>query len=207
MLARVRNIFITGLAVLVPVILTFWILRVIFQFADNILGRYLSNWLGVPPPPGLGILLTLTIVFLTGLVASNIIGRRLILLGERLLERTPVVRHVYSTLKQVTEAFMGNRAGSFKRVVLVQYPREGLWAVGLVTGRSKGYGPERGEGDMVHVFIPTTPNPTSGYLILVPEEDLVTLNLTIEEGMRLIISGGVVSPQVACSPGLSRKGE
>lgn len=195
MFGRLRNIFLAGLAVLVPLAATLYFTWLIFRFADGILGRFLVARLQVPPPPGLGILLTLAIIMFTGLLASNLMGRRLIGLGEALLGKTPVVRNIYVAFKQITEAFMQGEGTGFRRVVLVQYPREGLYALGLVTGRTSGEFVDKTGRETLNVFIPTTPNPTSGYLVLVPREEVIFLDLSVEDGMKLIISGGVVDPK------------
>lgn len=200
-----RNLFLSGLLVLVPLAATLYIVFTIFHWADGLLGDYIEARLGVNLP-GLGVLVTLAIILLTGLAATNILGRQFILYGESVLLRMPVARSIYGTVKQIMEAFVRNEQDAFKRVALIEYPRKGIYSLGLVTGVSRGEVQSRTQEEMVNVFVPTTPNPTSGYLLLVPRDQITFLDMSVEEGMRLIISGGVVTPAEGIN-GLPREGE
>ena len=180
------------MAVMVPVAGTWYLLAFLFDVADGLIkplvvavvGRYY---------PGLGVLLALVVVLATGALATHYLGRRLIAGVEALILRAPMVRGVYLAFKQVVEAFTSVSGASFDRVVLVEYPRRGLYAVGFVTGRP--WVEVEDEADEVAtVFVPTTPNPTSGFLALVPRSQLVKLDMTVEDGLKLVVSGGMVVP-------------
>ena len=144
--------------------------------------------------PGLGLLLMLAFLTLVGMLTAGLAGRTLVRIGERLLSRMPIVRSVYGTLKQIFETVLAQKSRSFREVVLVEYPRRGLSAIGFVTGPTRGEIQARSQEEMVNVFLPTTPNPTSGFLLFVPKTDLIHLDMTIEEGMKMVISGGIVGP-------------
>ncbi len=193
----IRQIFFAGLAVVVPVGVTLYILVFLVRLMDDLLGVvpravHPDTLLGFHVP-GLGILFTALFVFLCGLAARSWFGRRLVRQGERLLERIPFVRGVYRASKQVSDSFIKERGSGFKQVVLVEFPRPGVYAIGFVTGQSAG---EIGEktGGAVSVFMPTAPNPTSGYLLLVPEKELIHLGMSVEQAFTLIVSGGIVAP-------------
>ena len=144
----------------------------------------------------LALLLMLLVV---GFFAAGLIGRMVFRLGESLIDRVPVVRSVYGALKQIFETVFADSSSSFREVVLVEYPRRGLWAVGFITGRTKGEVRDRIDRDLVNVFLPTTPNPTSGFLLFVPREDLVHLDMSVEEGIKMVISAGIVTPPRAAA--------
>ncbi|MDI6869967.1 MAG: DUF502 domain-containing protein [Bacillota bacterium] len=190
-LRRVRNWFFTGLVILAPLVLTVYFLGLGFRWLDALLGGLASRTLG-RQIPGLGVLASLVLAVLTGLIASNLVGRRLIAWGEHTLLRVPIFRGVYSALKQVVDAFAGQKRTAFKQVVLVEYPRRGIWSVGFVTGEAPGEVRRRTGRDLVNVLITTTPNPTSGFLILVPREELLWLSMPVEDGLKLVISGGMI---------------
>lgn len=190
-LRRIRNWFFGGLVILTPLVLTLYFLGVGFRWVDALLGGLAARTLG-RRIPGLGLLASLTLAILTGLIASNLLGRRLIHWSEQALLRVPVFRGIYSTLKQVVDAFAGQKRTAFQQVVLVEYPRRGVWSVGFVTGPAPAEAQARLGRNLVNVLIATTPNPTSGFLILVPADELLWLNLPVEEGLKLVISGGVI---------------
>ncbi len=144
--------------------------------------------------PGLGVLALLLMLLVVGFFAAGLIGRMVFRLGESLIDRVPVVRSVYGALKQIFETVFADSSSSFREVVLVEYPRRGLWAVGFITGRTRGEVRDRIDRDLVNVFLPTTPNPTSGFLLFVPREDLVHLDMSVEEGIKMVISAGIVTP-------------
>lgn len=190
---RLRNLFLSGLAVLVPVVLTLIALKWVFGVADSLLRPLIAAVLG-RYIPGLGILLGVLFVLLVGWLAQIYAGRWLLQVVERAFLRLPVVREVYGTVKSVVEAFSGT-SRTLGRVVMVEYPRTGLYSVGFVTGPGV---PEATSGlgeETVCVFIPTTPNPTSGWIAMVPRSQVRFLDLTPQEGMRLVISAGAVDPR------------
>ncbi|MCR4424798.1 MAG: DUF502 domain-containing protein [Firmicutes bacterium] len=191
---RMRTYLLAGLIVLIPAVGTLYIAYLIFRVVDGWLGSHLIGVFGLFIP-GAGLIATLAIIMFVGLVATNFIGKRLIGFGDRIMSRIPIIRGLYGTIKQLTDAMFMQNSSLFKKVVLVEYPRKGIYSVGLLTGNG-AYSPVRREFDspMVPVFLPSTPNPTTGWLIYVPREDLVELDISVEDGLKLIISGGVVAP-------------
>jgi len=197
-LAPLRRYFVTGLAVLAPILGSLWVLVTVFRLADGLIGQFL------PPPlriPGLGLLLTLLVVLGTGVLATNIMGRKIIQWTEWVFSRLPFVRGIYSTFRQLVDVVSPPEGtGGFQRVVLVEFPRPGLWSFGLVTGESGGEMRRRLDTDLLHVFVPTTPNPTSGYLMIVPRRDVVPLDMSVQDAMQVIVSGGVIVPPEKDAP-------
>jgi uncharacterized membrane protein len=198
LLARLRAYFLTGVIVTAPIAITIYLVWLFVSFLDDQVGSLLPTQYNPETylpfsVPGLGLLIMLVFLTLVGMVAAGFAGRTLVRLGERLLSRMPVVRSVYSTLKQIFETVLAQSSRSFREVVLVEYPRRGLGAIGFVTGPTGGEIQARSDEELVNVFLPTTPNPTSGFLLFVPKKDLIHLNMSIEEGIKLVISGGLVS--------------
>ncbi|HHW14520.1 MAG TPA: DUF502 domain-containing protein [Firmicutes bacterium] len=191
-LRRVRNWFFTGLVILAPLVLSIYFLGLGFRWLDTLLGGFAARTLG-RRIPGLGLLASLLLAVFTGLVASNLVGRRLIGWLETALLRVPIFRSVYSTMKQVVDAFAGQKRTAFQHVVLVEYPRLGIWSIGFVTGPAPAEVREVTGRDLVNVLIATTPNPTSGFFIMVPREELVWLRMPVEDGLKLVISGGLIA--------------
>ena len=199
LLARLRNYLITGILVTAPIGITIWLIWAFVNFVDGTVmplvpEKYNPETYLPFSVPGLGVILVLAVLILIGMVFRSFLGRFVVRLGERLLDRMPVVRHVYGALKQVFEAVLAQESGAFREVVLVEYPRRGIWVIGFVTSTSQGEIQNRFEETVANVFIPTTPNPTSGFLLFVPRQDLIALDLTVEEGVKLVISGGIVTP-------------
>jgi uncharacterized membrane protein len=197
--ARLRAYFLAGVIVTAPIGITVLLIWQFISFLDShvaslIPERYNPETYLPFSVPGLGLLITIAFLTLVGFLAAGLAGRTLVRLGERLLSRMPVVRSVYGTLKQIFETVLAQSSRSFREVVLIEYPRRGLGAIGFVTGPTKGEIQVRSEDEMVNVFLPTTPNPTSGFLLFVPRRDLVPLDMSVEEAMKLVISGGIVTP-------------
>jgi len=191
-MARLRRLFLTGLAVLLPTLVTIHFLNWFFRFADGIVGRWFARFQVYIP--GLGIVVGLSVIVLTGLLATNILGRQMITFGENLITKMPLARGVYLTVKQMVSVFLNPSETSFRRVVLVEYPRPGVYSLGFVTGEtSEQLNSLTGE-DLVNVFVPTAPNPTSGFLVLVPRKDVKRLDITVEQGLKLVVSIGIVDP-------------
>jgi uncharacterized membrane protein len=195
-LRRFRNWFLTGLVILAPLVLTVYLLEIGFRWMDALLGGLAARTLG-RRIPGLGLLASLILAVLVGLVASNLLGRRLIHSVEQALLRVPIFRGVYSTLKQVVDAFAGQKRTAFQNVVLIEYPRKGVWSVGFVTGPAPQESERLTGKELVNVFVATTPNPTSGFLVLVPKDEVWYLSMPVEDGLKLVISGGVIGPEAA----------
>ena len=186
-----RRRLIAGVLVVVPLWVTFIALKFLFNLLDGIFGPLAEQWLGFSIP-GLGFIVLVIILYLIGLVATNIMGRSLINLGESILNKIPIVRNIYRASKQITQTFSISSSWAFKRVVVVEYPRPGLHAIAFVTNTMKD---EKNRKTFISVFIPTSPNPTSGYLEFVPQEQVHDTDLTIEEGIKMVISGGLIVPE------------
>jgi uncharacterized membrane protein len=204
---RVRTYFLAGLLALMPLIVTIGILSWLFNVLDGFLGPYIYDWLG-RPIPGLGLIATIVLVFAIGVVTTNIIGRRLMGAVDEALHRIPLVRSIYSMTKQVSDSLLQARTVAFQQVVLIEYPRRGLYQIGFVTGMIEGALQEQlaakaGER-LVNVFVPATPNPMAGYLVLLPERDIHVLGISVQDGLKLVISGGLAAP-VAQREALSRR--
>ena len=203
-----RKYFITGLLVLVPLVITLWVLNLIIGTLDQSLLLLPPQWrpellLGFNLP-GVGTILTLVIIFITGLVTRNFIGNRLLLLWELLLKRIPVVNSIYSTVKQVSDTLFSSSGNAFRKALLVQYPREGVWTIAFQTGVPGGDVKNHLSGDYVSVYVPTTPNPTSGFFLMLKREETIELNMSVDEALKYIVSMGVVAPP---SPGSKAAGQ
>jgi uncharacterized membrane protein len=201
LLGRLRAYFLTGVIVTAPISITIFLVWQFLTFLDtHVAGllpdRYNPETYLPFSLPGLGLLIMLAFLTLVGMLTAGLAGRTLVRMGERLLSRMPVVRGVYGTLKQIFETVLAQKSRSFREVVLIEYPRRGLGAIGFVTGPTRGEIQERSQEELVNVFLPTTPNPTSGFLLFVPKSDLIPLDMTIEEGIKMVISGGIVTPSM-----------
>jgi uncharacterized membrane protein len=184
----------TGLFSILPLAATYWIIVKLFQFFSRP-GASIVNFIftdEVPPyvPQLSGFILTLMFIYFIGLLVSNVLGKRIIVWVENVLSRIPIVNSVYRTIKQITTSLSGPNRQAFKKVVFIEYPRKGIWTLTMVTGESTN---ENGDA-YYHIFVPTTPNPTSGYMLYVPQRDAQETNMTIEEGLKIIISGGMLAP-------------
>ncbi|MDP2153751.1 MAG: DUF502 domain-containing protein [Methylotenera sp.] len=193
-----KKYFITGLLVLVPLVITIWVLKSLIGVMDQSLLLLPEVWhphtfLG-RDIPGIGAILTVLIVLTTGLIATNFFGMQLILLWEKLLNRLPVVKSIYSSVKQVSDTLFSDSGNAFRKAVLVPFPREGVWTIAFVTGTPGGDVANHLHGDYVSVFVPTTPNPTGGYFLMMPKADVIELEMTVDEALKYIISMGVVAP-------------
>lgn len=198
MLVTLRRYLIAGLLVWLPLIATGLIIKLLVDLLDFTILLLPPGWrpealLGFSVP-GAGIVLAVVIVFLTGLVVANIVGKRLVHLGEAIVHRIPLVRSIYGAVKQVTETVLTDGGQAFRKVMLIEYPRRGLWSVGFMTGTGAGEVQRRTEQEVISVFVPTTPNPTSGVILLVPREDAIELDMTVEDGLKFVMSLGVVAP-------------
>ena len=194
-----KKYFITGLLVLVPLFITFWVLLTLIHTMDQSLLLLPEAWqpkklLGFSML-GLGALLTLLIIFVTGLIATNIFGQQLIILWESFLNKLPFVKTIYSSVKQVSDTLFSNTGNAFRKAVLVQYPRHGSWTIAFVTGTPGGDVLNYLHGDYISVYVPTTPNPTSGFFLMMPKEDVIELDMSVDEALKYIISMGTVTPK------------
>lgn len=199
---KIRRIFFAGLLVSLPLVITIIIFKFAFEALDNLLGPLITRLLtqlGGPIAqnfhvPGLGVIATLVIVFFIGLFTTNLLGRKMLKLGEWVVAQIPVIRSVYIGAKQIIDTIAAGGSANFSKVVLVEYPRKGLFCLAFITGETKGEAVERIGGDLVNIFLPTTPNPTSGFYLMVRREDLIELNMTVEDGIKMLMSGGLVTP-------------
>jgi uncharacterized membrane protein len=191
-----RSYLFTGLIVWLPILVTFVILRFIIELLDNTIAllpnSYQPEKLFGVHVPGLGVLLSLLLLLGTGILATNLIGQRLMSWGEAVLVRIPLVRSIYNTAKQVIQAVFATNSQAFRKVLLVEYPRKGLWTIAFLTGSPHSELNTLVGDELLSIFVPTTPNPTSGFFMMIPKEDAIELSMTIEEALKLIISLGVM---------------
>lgn len=199
-LQRIRNHFLTGLVVVGPIFLTVYLVWLFVGFVDDRVLPWIparfnpNNWFD-RNVPGLGLVFFLLITTFVGWLTKGLFGRQLVRYGESLLERMPIVRSIYNAIKQIVETIFSQSQQSFSSACLVEYPRQGLWAVAFVSTDAKGEIPGKvQEPDMLSIFLPTTPNPTSGFLLFVPRRDVVMLDMSVEEAAKLVISAGLVIP-------------
>ena len=197
-MAAVRRWLLAGLLVLVPLAITVWVLNWIVSTLDQTLQILPRHWhpdylIGVHVP-GFGVLLALAIVLLIGAVASNFFGRKLVGWWDSLLGRIPIVRSIYSSVKQVSDTLFSENGNAFRKAVLVQWPREGVWTIAFQTGTPGGDVVNHLGADYLSVYVPTTPNPTGGYFVMLKASDCIELNMSVDEALTYVISMGVVSP-------------
>ena len=205
MFKAIRNAFISGLLVLAPVVVTVYVIRILvdsvgaptaqlffFFIPDEIFDKaVLSALLDI-----LATLIVLILITLLGWFSRYFFGRFVVQMTERLITSVPFVKTVYNTVKQIIDTFAQQKRAIFQKVVLIEFPRKGVYAMGFLTGKGKGEVKSKTAIDIINVFLPTTPNPTSGYLVMVPKEDIRELEMTVAEGMKLIVSGGAVVPSL-----------
>jgi uncharacterized membrane protein len=206
-----------GLLVFVPLALTVWLVRVVWTWLDSPIREIFrrpapgatgvratlaelqrsvfGNALTVLDRPGVGLIALVALIYIVGFLTRTIVGGKFVALGERILRRVPLVRSIYTGTKQILEAILSGTERHFDEVVLIEYPRKGIYAIGFVTSPARGEVQTHMNGSTMNVFLPTTPNPTSGYLLVVPREDLTTLDMSVEDAVKLVISGGIVAPE------------
>lgn len=194
-----RKYLIAGLLVWMPLGITFLVVRAIVGFLDRIVlllpEAYQPDTLLGFHVPGLGVLLAIVLVLATGMIVANLLGKRIVAGWESLLARIPLVRNLYAGIKQIMEAVLATDGKSFRKVLLIEYPRKGVWSLAFMTSDKLGEVQDKTGARVISVFIPTTPNPTSGFVLMVAEEDAIELDMTVEEGLKMIISMGVVVPE------------
>jgi len=193
-----KKYLITGLLIWIPLVITIWVLKVIFDALDQSLLLLpaefrTENWLGTHIP-GLGAILTVLVVLLTGVFATNFFGARLVQLWHEVLHRIPVVNSIYSSVKQISDTLFSSSGEAFRKALLVQWPREGMWTIAFMTGTPGGEVVKHVPPDCIAVYVPTTPNPTGGYFVIVPRKDVIELEMTVDQALKYIISMGVVPP-------------
>lgn len=197
-MATFRKYLVAGLLVWLPIGVTWLIVRALINLMDGVLfilpRRFHPDTLLGFHIPGLGLLLSVAVLLLTGVVAANLLGKRLVAFSESLLAKIPIVRTIYSAAKQVTETVFAQKGMSFRKVLLIEYPRKGIWSIAFYTGTTVGEVQIKTEKEVVNVFLPTTPNPTTGFLMMIPREDVIELDMPVEEGIKLIMTLGVIAP-------------
>ncbi|MFH0839283.1 MAG: DUF502 domain-containing protein [Candidatus Omnitrophota bacterium] len=195
---RLRRYFFAGLAVTLPIVITCYILFIFFRFADNLLGKYINKFLkdvlgyGIP---GIGLVIGILFVLFVGIITTHFIGKRLIPLLERWFSRLPFVSLIYPSAKQMVNVLFSKENLPFKKVVMIEYPRKGLYSIGFVTNEGIEEIKAKTSKDMLTVFLASTPNPLTGYFVLVPKEEVIFLDMNVEEAIKLLVSGGIIYPQ------------
>ncbi len=200
--SSLRKIFFAGLVVTLPLAITVFVFHFIFVNLDQFLGPLVTKFLiklkvPITPDfrvPGLGLFITFVFIFIIGLFTRNIAGRKLVRLGEAILVKIPVFKNIYVGAKQVIETIGASSSRAFSKVVLVEYPRRGIYALAFITGDSRGEVEEKTGKEMINVFLPTTPNPTSGFFLVVPKGEIIELDMSVEDGVKMLISAGLVVP-------------
>ncbi len=198
-LSKIWRHFLSGVLVTAPLALTVYIVWLTITTIDDkvkdlLPAKYYFEKYIPFDIPGFGIIIAFVVFTLIGMFAAGFLGRLFVKTGERFVNRMPVVRGLYSAVKQIFEAVFKRDKNSFREVVLIEYPRKGLWSLGFVTGVTKGEVQQGTEDEVVNVFVPTTPNPTSGYLLFVPRSDLKLMSMTVEEGIKMVVSAGIITP-------------
>ena len=198
MRVRLKKYFITGLLIWVPLGITLWVLHLLVSTMDQTLlllpeEFQTEHWLGIHVP-GMGVVMTLIVVLATGLIAANFLGQRLLLIWENVLGRIPVVKSIYNSVKQVSDTLFTSGGHAFRKALLVQYPREGSWTIAFLTGQPGGDVVNHLHGEYWSIYVPTTPNPTSGFFLMLPKADVIVLDMSVDEALKYVISMGVVSP-------------
>ena len=193
-----KKYLITGLLIWIPLVITLWVLKFIVDVLDQtllLLPREFQteNWLGLHVP-GMGVVMTLAIVLATGLFATNLLGARLVHLWHEILHRIPVVNSIYSSVKQISDTLFSSSGQAFRKALLVQWPHQGMWTIAFLTGRPGGDLAVHLSGDFISVYVPTTPNPTGGYFVVVARKDVIELDMSVDEALKYVISMGVVPP-------------
>jgi uncharacterized membrane protein len=204
----VKKYLLAGLLVWLPMAITIWVLHAVLGIVGDLFGWLVSASQTVLPAaahaplealrhvPGLGLLVVLLLLLGTGVFAANMVGQWWLKQGSRILHRIPIVKSIYSSVKQVSDTLFSSSGNAFREAVLVQYPREGSWTIAFVTGRPGGEAATHLHGDFLSLYVPTTPNPTSGFFLMVPRADVIELRMSVDEALKYIISMGVVAPPV-----------
>jgi uncharacterized membrane protein len=200
-----KKYFITGLLIWIPLVITIWVLKLVVDVLDQSLlllpvGWQTENWLGIHIP-GLGTLLTLLIIFVTGVFATNFFGAQLVELWHEILHRIPVVNSIYSSVKQISDTLFSSSGQAFRKALLVQWPHQGMWTIAFLTGTPGGDVVNCVPEGCLSVYVPTTPNPTGGYFVIVKKSDVIELDMSVDQALKYIISMGVVPPLPRSTPG------
>lgn len=196
-----RRKFLTGLLILLPIIITGWVLYHFFNSIDSIIDPVMERY-PFMDFPGIGFVSVILIIFLVGVFGGNLLGRKMLGYMERVVTKIPLISRMYIAVKQISEVFLRSQKTVFKRAVLIQYPREGTFAIGFVTANTRFVHREEQQRVFVNIFLPTTPNPTSGFFLLVPADEVIYLECTVEDALKMVISGGAVKPEYSRFEGI-----
>lgn len=196
---RLRGYFLAGILVAAPISITIYLTYIFFNFVDSTVAKILpkesyEGVYGTTTIPGLGILIAIVFFIFVGWFATNFFGRLFIRASEYIVNRMPIIRTLYNATKQIFETVMASKSQAFREPVMLEYPRVGVWSIGFVTGRTEGEVQRITENETINVFVPTTPNPTSGYLLFVPKKELKYLDMSVEEAIKLVVSAGIITP-------------
>lgn len=197
--ARLRRYFLTGILVTAPISITIYLTYIFLTFVDSKVVRFIpAEWYEAiyakTTIPGFGLVIIIAAFILIGWFATNFLGRFFIRLSEYVVDQMPVIRTLYGAIKQIFETIMTSHSSAFREVVMLEYPRKGIWSIGFVTGVTEGEVQTHTAQETVNIFVPTTPNPTSGYLLFVPKKELIYLKMSVEEGVKLVVSAGIITP-------------
>lgn len=197
--SRLRAYFIAGILITAPISITVYLTLVFLNFVDNTVIHILpAVWYhglyGKTTIPGLGLIVAIAFFILIGWLTTNILGRFFVRVSEYLVHRMPVIRTLYGTIKQIFHTIMASKSQAFRNAVMLEYPRKGIWSIGFVTGKTEGEVQRVTAEETINVFVPTTPNPTSGYLLFVPKKELIYLDMSVEEAVKLVVSAGIITP-------------
>ncbi|NCT41394.1 MAG: DUF502 domain-containing protein [Alphaproteobacteria bacterium] len=199
MAARIRRYLLTGIVVTAPITITVYLTYVFLTFIDKNVEKIIPNaiinqYFGGGAIPGIGLIAALVFFIVIGWLATNFLGRFIIRIYEYVLDRMPVIRNIYGAIKQIFETIAASQSSAFREAVMLEYPRKGVYSIGFVTGTTEGEVQDATKAETINVFVPTTPNPTSGYLLFVPKKELIYLKMTVEEAVKLVVSAGIITP-------------
>lgn len=196
MILKLRNYFFAGILVTAPLAITIYFVWIFVNFVDSKVTKFFPDFFFSLPieVPGIGLLVFITSMILIGWFTASFLGRIIVKFGEKILSRVPVIRGIYTAVKQIFGTVLKKQSDAFRQVVLIEYPRKGSWAMGFLTGSTKGEVQKITKNETVNVFLPTTPNPTSGFLLFIPKRDVRPLKMSVDEGIKMIISAGIITP-------------
>lgn len=200
LLGKLRGYFLAGILITAPISLTIYLGWIFIDFMDTKVSGILPDKYNPETylpfsVPGLGFLIFLIVITLIGALTAGFVGRYFINLSERIVTRMPILRSIYAAIKQIFETILSTQSSAFREVVLFQYPRPGIWSLGFITGLTEGEIQDLTEDEVLNVFLPTTPNPTSGFLLFIPKNDLLFLEMSVEDGIKMVVSGGILTPK------------
>lgn len=198
-LGRLRAYFLAGVLITAPIFITFYLAWLFIHFVDSKVTPLIPDDYNPETylpfgTPGLGLIVLVIVLTMIGALTAGFVGRLYVRMSERLLNRMPIIRGIYGAIKQILETVLAQKSNAFRDAVLVEYPRRGIWAIAFITGATKGEVQNITEEECINIFLPTTPNPTSGFLLFVPKKELIPLSMSVEEAMKMVISGGIVTP-------------